>query len=504
MQFTVTGRYIGFNAKPQHLYLTWDDWNDFSYRTLYGLVYVDENKTRHDIGGVRIAHQGMGINKHPIEKNQTFTRLKPTFFSLGIEDEYYENLNKLSIEIRDFILDALNDIAKNPKYYDLAIVEDVTNVALMRNLTSKTITGQFRRMCNGGARLTPYNFTFKSSLNSLPTILKLSFIVTPDSMPPNNIHVLIGKNGVGKTHVVKQMISTLVDKKANGEHGHFIDDEDEVDFKLFSNLVFVTFSAFDQNHPLNEQKDKRKGMLYHYIGLKQNGTTIGNPKTNEDLENEFLDSLNACKMQPYKERWKNAITMLESDSNFKDVDIKSLIEIEAKSPEFAKKGKKIFNQLSSGHKIVLLTITRVIETLQEKTLVIIDEPEAHLHPPLLATFTRTLSKLLTITNGVSIIATHSPVVLQEVPKSCVWKLRRSGLQSKAERLQIESFGENVGRLTTEVFGLEVITSGYYTLLSEFVNEGKNYDEVLKLFNGNLGMEAKAVLMGLVTERDNSL
>lgn len=113
----------------------------------------------------------------------------------------------------------------------------------------------------------------------------------------------------------------------------------------------------------------------------------------------------------------------------------------------------LFGRLSSGHKIVLLTITRLVETVEERSLVLIDEPETHLHPPLLSAFVRSLSGLLINRNGVAIIATHSPVVLQEVPRSCVWKVRRSGRVTEVERPEIETFGENVGILTREVFGL---------------------------------------------------
>jgi predicted ATP-dependent endonuclease of OLD family len=75
-----------------------------------------------------------------------------------------------------------------------------------------------------------------------------------------------------------------------------------------------------------------------------------------------------------------------------------------------------FNTLSSGHKIVLLTMTRLVELVEQRTLVLIDEPEAHLHPPLLSSFVRALSALLKRRNAVAIIATHSPVVLQETPR----------------------------------------------------------------------------------------
>jgi predicted ATP-dependent endonuclease of OLD family len=88
--------------------------------------------------------------------------------------------------------------------------------------------------------------------------------------------------------------------------------------------------------------------------------------------------------------------------------------------------------------------------VEERTLVLMDEPEAHLHPPLLAALIRAVSDLLINRNGVAVVATHSPVVLQEVPRSCVWKLRRHGGGAVVERPEIETFAENIGRLTHEV------------------------------------------------------
>ncbi|PJN92440.1 hypothetical protein CNY89_29680, partial [Amaricoccus sp. HAR-UPW-R2A-40] len=74
-------------------------------------------------------------------------------------------------------------------------------------------------------------------------------------------------------------------------------------------------------------------------------------------------------------------------------------------------------KMSSGHAIIILTLTQLVAQVQEKSLVLMDEPESHLHPPLLSAFIRSLSRLLHRQNGVAIIATHSPVVLQEIPRS---------------------------------------------------------------------------------------
>lgn len=79
----------------------------------------------------------------------------------------------------------------------------------------------------------------------------------------------------------------------------------------------------------------------------------------------------------------------------------------------------------------------------------------------------------------AIIATHSPVVLQEIPKSCVWKVLRSREALRVTRPDIETFGENLGVLTREVFSLEVTSSGYHDLLRDSVASGKSYKKILK-------------------------
>lgn len=146
-------------------------------------------------------------------------------------------------------------------------------------------------------------------------------------------------------------------------------------------------------------------------------------------------------------------------------------------------------------------MTRLVESVEESSLVLLDEPEAHLHPPLLSAFVRALSDLLTDRNGIAIVATHSPVVLQEVPASCVWTLRRSGWEVEPERPEIETFGENAGTRTREIFGLEVTRSGFHRLIAEAVDAGGTFHEVLERFDGQLGDEARALARGLIATRD---
>jgi hypothetical protein len=244
----------------------------------------------------------------------------------------------------------------------------------------------------------------------------------------------------------------------------------------------VTFSAFGSFQPVSNQRDRSSAVLFSYVGLKRIGTsTTGKPlppKTPEQLSVEFGDSVLLCRQGARTDRWRRALETLEADPIFRDAEIASLASVEG-DDELKAAAKTLFQRLSSGHKIVLLTVTRLVQSVEEKTLVLIDEPEAHLHPPLLAAFVRALSDLLINRNGVAIIAKHSPVVLQEVPRSCVWKIRRAGSRVVAERSDIETFGENVGVLTREVLGLEVTRSGFHKMLRDAVAETPDFDAIVE-------------------------
>jgi ABC-type branched-subunit amino acid transport system ATPase component len=482
----------------------WDDW--FKFATLYVLVFVDENGQRHKIGGVKIGQFNMTRDQRRAALDGEFEALDERFFSLGQDDSYYENLNELGPDIRDRILEGLRDVALNLELFDGALREDVTGVSLLRSVSKATVRGQFSRLARGGARLSAYHFKYEApgtSRTRFPPI-KLAFDVEPDSEPPTNIHVLIGRNGVGKTHLLTLMTRALAQEGASRrEVGRFVAvDEDLPDEDaLFANLVSVTFSAFDPFEPLPVRQNKATGMQYAYVGLKRIGTTKeGNPlspKSPSALSREFVESVRVCRSGARASRWRRALQMLETDTLFKDAAVADLVDPEADEGDLKSAAASTFKNLSSGHKVVLLTITKLVEKTEERTLVLLDEPEAHLHPPLLSAFIRALSDLLVDRNGVAIIATHSPVVLQEVPRSCVWKIRRTGREAIVERPAIETFGENVGILTREVFGLEVAHSGFHKLLSDSVEAGGEYETVVERFDEQLGSEAKAIVRGMI-------
>ncbi|WOH57767.1 AAA family ATPase [Bradyrhizobium sp. BWC-3-1] len=463
---------------------------------------------RHDIGGVKIGEFGMAENQRRPDIPTSFDELDQRFFSLGQDDSYYDDLNNLGPEMRDRILHGLRDVALDPELFERALDEKVTGTSLLRSVSPATVRGQFHRMARGGVRLTRYEFSYTAPRPTSRRInpLTLAFVVEPESQPPTNIHVLIGRNGVGKTTLLNNMTRAIVEKNAEAsEVGAFsIEVDDLLEERLFTNLVSVTFSAFDPFEPLPVRQDKSEGVQYAYIGLKRAGLSKDGkplpPKSPERLSIEFGTSVSVCRQGARASRWRRALEMLEADPIFRDAEVAALADDIIDDDELKVQARKLFAKLSSGHKIVLLTITRLVETVEEKTLVLLDEPEAHLHPPLLSAFVRALSDLLINRNGVAVIATHSPVVLQEVPRSCAWKIRRTGARSVAERPDIETFGENVGILTREVFGLEVTNSGFHKMLRDAVAREADFDAIVESFNNELGGEARAIIRGLLAAR----
>jgi predicted ATPase len=486
----------------------WDDW--FTYNTMYSLIVYDAAGREFLAGGVKIGQFNMKEDQRRADIPKEFDSLGEEFFSLGQDDSYYEKLNELGPELRDQVLRGLRDMALDQDLFQRALDEKVTGVSLLRSVTRSTVQGQFSRLARGGARLSRYEFEYtaprSSRLKNDP--VKFSFVVQPESMPPTNVHVLIGRNGVGKTYMLNNMSRSLVDKKAQpSEVGDFrVINDEPVSRDIFANLVSVTFSAFDPFEPLPSRRDKSEGMQYAYIGLKRPGTTEDGkalaPKSPERLSADFGASVLVCRKGPRLVRWRRALEMLAVDPIFREADVASLAAGEADDDSIKADAKRLFGNLSSGHKIVLLTITRLVETVEEKTLVLLDEPEAHLHPPLLSAFVRALSDLLVNRNGVAIIATHSPVVLQEVPASCAWKIRRNGRSVVAERPDIETFGENVGVLTREVFGLEVTHAGFHQLLRGAVRDADTFRGVVEKFDSQLGGEARALIRALIANQTN--
>jgi predicted ATPase len=462
-----------------------DNWDDFGYKTLFQLIYFNDTGQRLDLGNVKIMSKGLTEGRVSVPSE--FTSLGPQFCSLGQSQEYYETLLLIREDYRLSIVAALRDLVWDESIYDEFEEEQALQTSLMRGESFASIR-KFRDILRSSARPLPYQFIY-----TFPSGQQLEFNVVPEVTPPTNIHVVIGRNGVGKTRLLSA-ISKLLRSRITDE---LTADLGALSFQLanhaeeaprFANLIDVAFSVFDDFEPPQEG-GTQSGIHYSYIGLRRRaeGEQPSRPKSLDEFAEEFVRSTLLCLRSSRRDHWMTAMSVLETDPIFASMALTQIDDAVSEDDL-----NVIYRRASSGHKIVLLSMTRLVELVGERTLVLIDEPEAHLHPPLAASFIRALSALLASRNGVAILATHSPVMLQEVPQDCVWLLFRTGLNVDQERPQLETFAENIGVLTREVFRLEVTNSGFHALVADAVPRSATLEGVIESFRGHLGAEGRAL------------
>ena len=473
-------------------YLVRDNWDDYGFMTSFFIYFVNQSGEEKSLGSVKITYKGFtaGFVMLPAD---SFSQLPNNYCSLGNQG-YYEELMGLLDKEREAILIGLRDCAYQQNIFEEFSNEESFKTSLLRYITVDNVAKLFRTTLDGNVILTPYEFLVRINADDST---KIDVKVTPYSSPPSNIHVLIGRNGVGKTRI----LSGLAESIAHSVSPNNISQTVDVDFhgksEWFTNLITIAFSPFDHFKPISSIKGSSKIQKCHYIGLKNDD---GNSfKKLIDLQSDFVESIRICLNSVRKKRWIEAIEILNSDPIFESYKLQNFTGDDSSLLKL----REIFSLLSSGHKIILLIITKLVELVDEKTLVLIDELENHLHPPLLSSCVRAISDLLIKRNAVAIIATHSPVVLQEVPKFCITIIERVGSQYSLFKPEQETYGENIGTLTREVFRLEVETSGFYKTIREFLNKEEDFDKLMDHFDGNIGSAGRAIARSIIATTDRN-
>ena len=446
------------------------------------LYYKKEDGELLKLGDLKIIQKGM--KDFNVNIQDSFAELDDSHCSLG-DQSYYEALQELDERQRNSILKALRDYVYDNSIFAKFEKSTERKHYLTNKMNNENQLDDYKDILHKDINPTPYNFSFTITDEDKKEMAKLEVDVVPQNLPPTNIHALIGGNGTGKT----QLLIAVADKILNNKKTSIF--EGELDGSQFSNLITVAFSTLDSFVPLSQSAESKAKIGYDYIGLKKTKNSDHDFKKLDDLNKEFQESINSCS-NIKRNRWTNIIELLNTDIRFKELDLCNLMR-ENKLDDIVDR----FRTLSSGHKIILFTLTKLVELVNAQTLVLIDEPENHLHPPLLATFIKAISKLLKERNGAAILATHSPVVLQEIPKSCVSIIHKDGNEIRITRPPYETFGESIGIITNFAFELEVQKSGYLQTLKQKIKDKLGYEEIMKDFNNQIGGEGRAILRTLL-------
>lgn len=475
--------------KGKYLYLESNSWDDYSYRSTYVLYYFNGQK-KTTIGEVKVIDSDMDIGR--VKFDNDITKLPSNFCSLGQTEGYYKKLQALSEDDRNAILIALNDCA-----YDEHILKIFKELPQFKS--SAVRFSQAEQALAFGIEIfsrkikvevdPSHFFNFKTQLSGFESKhdLHFKFFSKDDKKIPANVNIIIGRNGTGKTQLLSDLAKTI--------SGYGFDDKKDLissrDNKLgdssltFGPVIVISYSAFDNFEIPGKDEQEREELKaqghvhgYKYCGLRERiGDGQYRLKDIKEITKEFSDNYRKIKKSKFSQEWIECVQHVLNDPSFREIESDDL--------------HKNFLKLSSGQKIILSILAGVFEHIKSNSLVIIDEPETHLHPSLMSAFMHSIRAVLELFDSYAIIATHSPVILQETPSMFVQVLSGTSKRPKVNALKNECFGEEISTLTEDVFHVSFEESNFYQVLSGLSKQGYSLDEIERMFENRLGFTARS-------------
>lgn len=538
-----------------------DYWNDFSYTTQYHLYFADGKNDPALIGTVKILKQGQ-TKEDGLQINENFMELDDSFCSVGQSLDYYERLASLGEELRDQALSSLRDFVLQPKLAEKFRNESGWTTSLFRDFRENDeFISLARLLLSQNYTSMPakeLNFTFQMAGWEQPLRFDFTAPEIPDDFGlslkkilPSRIAVIIGRNASGKSTALARL-ARVTHAPQKERHKKLLKSLGEIKPKGigFSRILTVSYSAFDsfrlpvvgKNEVMQNLSSLQKQLIgdereqiikevskgegrFVFCGLRDivgemqvdlessvqnvdNSTSELPPHYSYDrqhktllksidvLAEEFERTLSVIKANKKTDVYDGALDILASDSSFSDYGEKlTLNYLLSNDP------KAMFLSWSTGHKIVMHIIANVVGYSLPRSLLLIDEPETHLHPPLLATLMHAIRFILEEIQAFAIVATHSPVVVQETLSKHVQVVNRVGSTTDVKSTMIETFGENIGAITDEVFRLNSEVTDYHQILQKIVKRCKTLENIEILFGEHgLSMQARAYVMSLLASK----
>ncbi len=528
-----------YSVKAPGFVLEQDNWNDYSFQTQYHLSFHsltssgEENVTL--IGAVKILKRKQ-TKEDGILITADFETLGPEFCSVGQSLDYYERMRDLG-DFGTFAMAALRDIIATPE-----IVEDFrTEPGWQKSLFRDQKDGgeQFRLLARGlveghyaKAPADQQSFTFAVRGWQSPIIVDTQSGEQWDFEPnklPERVNVIVGKNGAGKSTLLARLARVAYGSPSErlepplSELGHL--EPEGVGFPRVVTVAFSPFDSFklpgsDDRNRLQIVKDMQRGVgRFVFIGLRDFAGEIDLPpetnefpaareltiiddrqlrtklKSIEQLNDEFLGYHEKIATKNRSALLESALSKLGSNLFVEDWPQieKSRSTVESRA---------WFNQHSTGHKIALLIIFGLVANLESHSLVLLDEPETHLHPPLLAAMMHSLRFILKELESLSVIATHSPVVVQETMARHIHVVRREGGLTSVSPVNTETFGESIGLITSQIFGMESNATDYHNVLDKLIKKYRNIESIEALFkDGVMSHQARAYVIARLSSED---
>ena len=478
MKFYVTNsfnRAIPAEKSPAVRLVT-DNWDDYGTKCQFHLSYFDKIGSQIDIGAIKILHWSDSRTVLP----STFEDLSDKYIALGQDVSFYSDLvRNCGDHAAKKILEALNDIAWQP-----SLAEKFETLPAFRNAFLRFNSAQKARRFGRAALLgqvihESYQFSYKATIPGAEDETEAQIDFDPNDELPGRIVAIIGRNATGKTQYLSLMANDLVQIRRISEEKQKTRDRSFSPRRpIFNRVISVSYSAFDKF-----ARPRSKQASYVYCGILSRTGGL----SRKALVETYRENLSRIRELERQKLWLRFMKEILGD---RSDQLEHHLHQEIGKLEIDERSLSL---LSSGQAILSHFITSLVAWLEEGSIVLFDEPETHLHPNAVASLMNVFNELLVEFDSYALVATHSPVVIQEIPGKRVIFFEREGDFTMARKLEIESFGESISELTRHVFETIEIPNFYRKVLSK-LSEEQSLQVVEELFEGRLSMNALSFLM----------
>lgn len=479
-----------------HVSLYQDAWDDFGWKCRFMATLHRTKDDMIELGAVRIAVGDKGFRSGDLPA--IIDKLPRQAASLGESIAYYRRIGNLPERLRSMYLTALRDIVARPSRRERITAEKLWEDSFLREASSRHALKRGGVYINAlHEEIEPPVFRFEMKLKGATGSHVVDFDFSTHNGLPNRTILLVGRNGTGKTRALSSLAATVMppqvftEETRKGMPKAKISPPPDI-----SRVITISYNAFDE-FPLPSEPARGPRLLgvsyrsrasYKYCGLRTADGTI-----NADEIGRMLGEA----LQP----------VIESEREDILQRVLSTLLDPARADALSSNDDDIRNEavhaLSAGQRLVAAIFCNIVGFIEEGSLLLIDEPETNLHPGLLTTVIAALKQTLLEFDSYAVVATHSPILLQQIPSRYVRVFTRDGAdRPRIKTPKFESFGEDLGELTRRVLGLADPETDFTHVLNALFAKHGSTKAVEALFPYPLGVPAQMHLYSLEEARDN--
>lgn len=438
-----------------------DGWSDGYAHVQFNLYYFHTENDYDSYGLVKIIKRESTMecteeHRYYVKNDglpDEFLRLPEDFCSLGQNDNYYKTIKRRFVDSYESVFMALNDAAIFPQIDD-AFRNTVYYSCLIRENEAERLVREALLILQGRNVADRYRFKYRFRPKYAENDIEFEFNFRDETkLMPRRIYAVIGKNGVGKTLFVTQLPLDLSDNNSNS----FSPAK-----PILSKVISIANSTFDD---FKRARNTAKLNYYHF-GLTKTFGDGQMPKSKDDFTAELLNATKRIRLYNRVAHLKNVLSKLVFTESI-EVLFVEVVKNERKVLDIdTSKIKQLMKKMSSGESTLLYLFMCLEAEMRYDSLLLLDEPETHLHPDAIAELLTALDDMLEEYQSCCVMVTHSPLLVRELTSDCVYVMEREDKMVILRKPGIETIGSGLNTITDDIFGSKNVQRNYKKRLSE--------------------------------------